>query len=312
MRAVTAFAWLAAVGFASLSCGSEFDVQGHRGARGLLPENTLPAFARAIELGVTTLEMDLGVTRDGAVVVAHDPYVNPNLCLGPDGARLEGERGPLLRDLSLAEVQAYDCGTLNPDPERFPEPPRVNVPGEHVPTLRDVFALVRERGASRVRFNVEIKSRPDREETVPLPEFVAKVVEVLRDEGMVDRTTIQAFDWRALLLAKQREPEITTAALLARLDPLWQAGLDAEESGGLLGMLRSLAGSIDILSPHWRMLVPGERYAGVAVSDLQAAGFAVVPWTVNDPDDMRNVLALGVDGLITDYPDRLLRVLAER
>lgn len=295
-----------------MSAADDFDVQGHRGARGLWPENTLAGFAHALELGVTTLEMDLGVTRDGAVVVAHDPFVNPKLCLGPDGAPLAGERGPLLRDLTLQEVQAYDCGSLNPDPTRFPEPPRVNLPGQRIPTLREVFALVRERGDERVRFSVEIKTRPGEDDTLPLSEFVAAVVGVLRDEGDVARATVEAFDWRALILAKQLEPELQTAALLAQLDPLWQAGLDAQETGGVLGMLERLSGSIDVFSPWWRMLVPGDDYLGVEVSEYQAAGFRVVPWTVNAPEPMRALLRLGVDGLITDYPDRLLAALAER
>jgi hypothetical protein len=128
-----------------------FDVQGHRGARGLLPENTLPAFARALELGVTTLELDVGMTRDGVVLLGHDPYLDPAVCLGPGGGRIEGERGPLLRDLDAAAVRAYDCGSLNPDPVAFPEPPRANRPGTPTPTLDEVLQLVAAHGRGGLR-----------------------------------------------------------------------------------------------------------------------------------------------------------------
>ncbi|MBW2269211.1 MAG: glycerophosphodiester phosphodiesterase [Deltaproteobacteria bacterium] len=287
-----------------------FDVQAHRGARGLAPENTLVGFARALALGVTTLELDVGVTRDGRVVVAHDPFVNPKLCLTPTGEPFAAERGPLLRDLDLREIRAFDCGSLNPDAGRFPEPPRRNAPGEPMPSLRDVFELVRDRGDTTVRFNVEVKSWPGSDDTVPLEAFVRAVVEVLRSEKMLVRTTLQAFEWRALALAKQLEPRLRTAALLAELDPAWQAGLDAGEHGGVLGLLRAVDGYVDAFSPHWTLLLEGEeRYAGASVAAYQAAGFPVVPWTVNEPERMRQLIALGVDGIITDYPDRLIEVL---
>jgi glycerophosphoryl diester phosphodiesterase len=289
-----------------------FDVQGHRGARGLVPENTLVAFARALTLGVDTIELDVGVTRDGQVVVAHDPFVNPKLCLAPTGKPLAGERGPLLRHLDLREIQAFDCGSLNPDIERFPEPPRRNVPGEPMPSLRDVFELARNMGAASVRFNVEIKTRPDSNDTLPLEAFVGLVIELLRSEKMLARATIQAFDWRALVIAKRLEPRLRTGALLAELDPAWQAGFDAAANGGVIGMLRAADGYVDVFSPHWPLLVPGKsRYAGSSVLEYQAAGFPVVPWTVNEPGRMRQLIALGVDGIITDYPDRLIEVLQE-
>lgn len=288
-----------------------FDVQGHRGARGLLPENTLAGFARALELGVTTLEIDVGITRDGKVIVAHDPYVHPELCLTPTGDRFAMKRGPLLMHLDLRELQAFDCGSLNPDVERFPEPPRVNLPGERMPALREVIALTRERKDERVRFNVEVKFSPENEDTVALAPFVAAVVGVLRAEGVMARATLQAFDWRVLAEAKRLAPELHTAALLYEVDPLWQAGLDAEKLGGVLGLLRASAASVDAFSPHWKLLVPGEAYAGHSVAEYQAAGFSVVPWTVNEREPMRRLIALGVDGIITDYPDRLLEVLRE-
>jgi glycerophosphoryl diester phosphodiesterase len=301
-----------------------FDVQGHRGARGLLPENTLVAFAHAIELGVTTLEMDLGVTRDGVVVVAHDPWIAPHLCLRADGAPIEGERGPLLRDLELSEVQAFDCGSLNPDPERFPEPPRRNVPGERIPTLREVFALVEKleqsqtpgrpaaQQGSLVRFNLEIKSEPGSADTVDIAPFVAAVIQELRDAGTIERSVIQAFDWQVLREVKRVEPRLRTAALLApsTLGAQWQAGLAVSEHGDMLGVLEAASDWVDEFSPYWRQLVAGEFYLGRAPRVYRAGGFRLVPWTVNDASTMRLLMGLGVDGIITDRPDILLEVLA--
>jgi len=289
-----------------------FDAQGHRGARGLLPENTLPAFERALALGVSTLELDVGVTRDRVVVVAHDPYVPPSICRHADGRAIEGERGPLLRDLSLAEVQAWDCGSLNPDPARFPEPPREARPGTPMPTLDAVFALAERAGNPRVRFNVETKLRPGDLETLPAEEFVARVLAVVRERGVLARVSIQSFDWRALAIARRLAPEIRTVALVApdTLDPAWLAGLRPDRDGRLLGLLRAARPLADVVSPHWRMLVAdGATPPALSVEALHAEGFPVIPWTVNHAEDMRALIRLGVDGLISDYPDRLLEVV---
>ena len=156
-----------------------FDAQGHRGARGLLPENTLPAFRRALELGVSTLELDIGVTADGVVVVSHDRRLSSQHLPRPRRAsRLPEAGGPLMRDLTLAEVRRYDCGSLNPSRRRFPEPPRRNLPGTPIPTLAEVFDLAAglDPGA---RFNIEMKVDPTVDETVPLEEFVARLVDLV-------------------------------------------------------------------------------------------------------------------------------------
>ncbi len=298
-----------------------FDAQGHRGARGLLPENTLPAFRRALELGVSTLELDVGVTGDGAVVVSHDPKLSGKVCLGPGGERL-GDEGPRIRDLTLEELGRYDCGALNPDPGRFPEPPRRNRPGTRIPTLEEVFDLAAELDPA-VRFNIEIKFDPTApEDTVPLEGFVPAVVGRIRARGLVGRTTVQSFDWRALELVKLLEPGLTTAALLSPetvrgpggAPSPWLNGLSLAETGGTaVGLLRAAEGYVDIFSPYWRQVTPGAwGYLGATVEEIQAAGFPVVPWTVNDRRRMEKTLDLGVDGLITDYPDRLLAALMAR
>ena len=172
--------------------------------------------------------------------------------------------------------------------------------------------MARARGDARVRFNVEIKSNPENDHTLPLEAFVQKVIDVIRAEDMLARSNVQAFDWRALELAKRIEPRIRTAALLAKLDPVWQAGLEVETSEGVLGMLRAADAYVDVFSPYWPLLVEGEKsYAGASVAEYQKAGFSVVPWTINRRKRMRRLIGLGVDGIITDYPDRLIEVLQE-
>lgn len=288
-----------------------FDAQGHRGARGLLPENTLAAFSRALDLGVSTLELDVGVTRDRQVVVAHDPRVSPAICRHGDGRAIDGE-GPLLRELPLAVVRSYDCGSLNPDASRFPEPPREQRPGATMPTLAEVFALVADSGDASVRFNVETKLSPGDGETLPMPEFVDVLLAVIDAHVLRERVSVQSFDWRSLARVRRLAPEIETVALIApdTAKPEWLNGLDPAQHQDVLGLFRAARAYVDVLSPHWRMLVA--RGAGpppLSLAALQGAGFRVIPWTVNDPDAMRALLALGVDGMISDYPDRLLAVL---
>ena len=282
------------------------DVQGHRGARGLMPENTLPAFELALELGVTTLELDLGLSSDGVVVVSHNPHIAPDLCLEPGGARIEAELGPLLRALTFAEIKRYDCGSLNPNPGNFPEPPRINLPGTRMPTLAEVYALAAERRPA-VRFNVEIKARPGSRDTAPLHAFVGAVVAVIRKANAVERTTVQSFHWRALEIVKQHEPRLRTAGVVApyTLDRRWLGGLDPKRFPDFLSLLKS-ANYVDELSPNWRQLLPGRKSLGVTVDALHSSGYRVVPWTVNDRKTMRTLLGLRVDGIISDYPDVLI------
>ena len=296
-----------------------FDAQGHRGARGLLPENTLPAFRKALELGVSTLELDTGVTADGVIVVSHNRRLSAEICLGPDGERLPEEGGPLLRELTLAQVRRYDCGSLNPSRRRFPEPPRRNLSGTPVPTLAEVFDLANELDPA-VRFNIEMKVDPTVDETVPLEEFVARLLDLVGERGLEARVIVQCFDWRGLELVKAGRPEVTTAALLSpeTLDgggrSPWLNGLSLDDAGGTaLGLLAGARAYVDVFSPYWRQITPGAwGYLDSTVEEIQAAGFPVIPWTVNSSRRIEETLDLGVDGLISDYPDRLLEILSRR
>jgi len=309
-RCVAALALL--VTTLAMAEGSAFDLQGHRGARGLAPENTLPAFARALAIGVTTLELDCGVTRDGVVVVAHDRRLNPDIARGPDGRWIDAP-GPLIHALDYAELARYDVGRLRPGSEyaqRFPDQQPVD--GARIPRLSDVFALARRAGNDAVRFNVETKVDPTLpEDTLPAEEFARALVAVVRASGMARRTTIQSFEWRALRAVQAEAPEIATVYLSAadtispgRAESPWTAGLRLRDHGSVPAMVKAAGGSI--WSPFFGDLAPA------LVAEAHRLGLAVIPWTVNAAADIERLLDLGVDGLISDYPDRARAALAAR
>lgn len=298
---------------ALLSCGAwSFDLQGHRGARGLAPENTLPAFERALSLGVTTLELDVGVTADGQVVVAHDPYVNPLITRDAGGQWLPGSRGPLIRSLTLAQLQAYDVGRIQPDtPYARTFASQEARDGTRVPTLAQVFALVKARAAP-VRFNIETKLDPANPDNTVSPEAMTRaVLAAVREAGMQQRVSIQSFDWRSLQLVQQLEPSIPTVYLTIQTanndnvrDGSWTAGWKLEDHGSAPRMVKAAGGTV--WSPN------GGALTQALVQEAHALGLKVIPWTVNNPADMDRFVGWGVDGVITDYPDRLRAVLQQR
>lgn len=294
-----------------------FDLQGHRGTRGLAPENTLAAFRRALEIGVTTIETDLALTRDGVLVLSHETRLNPDLARGPDGKWLAGW-GPPIHALTRAELDTYDIGRLNPDSRYARQwPQQVAADGERIPTLQALIALARAMGRDAVRFNIETKLAPDKpDETAGPQDFARAVVEAIRAEGVVARTTVQSFDWRTLLEVKKLAPEIATSCLTIETSGMdtvrraappspWHAGLDLAAHGGSLPRLAKAAGC-GTWSMFWRNLTPE------LVKEAKALGLAVLPWTVDDPADMGRLIDMGVDGIITDYPDRLRPVMAQR
>ncbi len=307
-----------ALAFASACSNTGFDLQGHRGARALRPENTLAGFAHALAIGVTTLELDCGVTKDGVVVVSHDRALNPDHTRDAAGRFLDAP-GAQLRALTYAELQQYDVGRSRPGSDyaaHFPEQQPVD--GERIPRLADVFALVQKSGNGVVRFNIETKIDPTQPDTTVAPEaFVAALVEVIRAAGMESRATIQSFDWRTLVLARKLAPEIGVVALTDQQpdeDTMevgkpgaspWLGGFDVDDYEGSVPRT-VLALGARVWSPHALDLDPR------TISEAHGLGLAVVPWTVNDPQDMERAIALGVDGLITDYPDRLRSVLESK
>ena len=298
------------------SAAAGFDLQGHRGARGLAPENTLAAFRTALAIGVTTLETDLAVTKDDVVVISHEPAPYPPL------ARLDGAwiatAGPPIRALTLAELKRYDIGRTDPDSnygKAFPQQQPSD--GERFPTLDELYALASAAGKP-VRLNVETKITPSSgASTADADTFARLVVARIVAAGMEARTTVQSFDWRTLVAVKRLAPAIDTVCLTSEggsFDTVkpdesgrspWHAGFALAARGGSVPALVAAAGCA-VWSPNHASLTR-ERLA-----DAKTRGLRVVPWTVNDPADMGRLVDWSVDGLITDYPDRARKVLAER
>lgn len=296
---------------------SAFELVGHRGARGLFPENTLEGFAAALKVGVSALEFDLGLTRDGVVVIHHDPRLNPEMTKGPDGRYLK-RLGPLLRTLSFAELRAYEVGAIRPKSRyarRFPK--QRPAPGARIPSLAELARLLRACGDPRLRLYAEIKvSALASEETAPRAAFAEAVVAALRKEGLAERTTILSFDWRTLREAQRLAPEIPTGYVTAesgkehglrRRAPgasPWTEPFALRDFGGSLPRMVEAAGGA-LWAPFYRDLTE---------KDLAAAhvlGLRVLVWTVNAARPMRRLIRLGVDGIASDRPDILRKVMAE-
>jgi glycerophosphoryl diester phosphodiesterase len=292
-----------------------FDLEGHRGARGLAPENTLAAFRRALAIGVSTLETDLAVTRDNVLVLSHEPYLSPALARGENGEFLAAD-GPDIHAIDLAALRRFDVGRLNPAHaygRTFPL--QAAADGEKVPTLDELIALVRDR--KDVRLNIETKLTPDGAHAVPDPDtFVRLVLAAIDRSGMAERITVQSFDWRTLVAIKRLRPAQATSCLTIVAPSMntvqadasgaspWHAGLKMADHGSLPKLVK--AAGCETWSMFWRNLTPA------LAAEAKALGVSVLPWTVNDPEQMAHLVDLGVDGLITDYPDRLRTVLAAR
>ena len=265
------------------------DVQGHRGCRGYLPENTLPAFARALEIGVNTLELDVGVTRDGVVVIHHDRGLNPAIARGADGKWVT--RATPISHMTFAELQAYDVGRLDPNSaygRQFPLQKPID--GTRVPRLADLFALTAKNKA--IQFNIEPKSDEDKPGETLAPEpFARALIAEIRKAGMDKRTTVQAFDWRLLKVVEREAPELPTVYCT------WGEGSDPA---------RVHAAGGNIWSPDFERVTP-EKLAAARKWNMW-----VTVWTVNEPADIARMVAMGVDGIACDYPDRVFNELRKR
>ncbi|MGZ8981734.1 MAG: glycerophosphodiester phosphodiesterase, partial [Burkholderiaceae bacterium] len=292
---------------------SALDLQGHRGARGLAPENTLAAFRAALAIGVTTLETDLALTADDVLVLSHDPNLNPALTRTADGRWLASD-GPPIRSLRAAELLDYDVGRLQPShPYAKSWLQQAAADDERIPTLRQLFALGRDArtpGDRPVRFNLETKLTPTSgASTASAEDFARALAPELAATGMADRVSVQSFDWRSLRALKRIVPTVRTVCLTIESNGMntvredasgaspWHDGLRRADFGGSLPRTVQAAGCA-AWSPFWRNLT------AELVTESRALGLAVIPWTVNEPDDIERMLDLHVDGLITDYPDR--------
>jgi glycerophosphoryl diester phosphodiesterase len=274
----------------NMSISTAIDWQGHRGARGLLPENTIPAFLLALEYPqVKTLELDVVITEDQQVVVSHEPWMSADICSHPDGMPVDSFEAETLNiyQMPLASVQEFDCGQRgNP---RFPtQQPQA----AFKPTLAAVIAAAEARAKTLEReppyYNVEIKSQPEWDGvfTPPPSAFASLVVELIATSGVEARTTIQSFDPRSLRAVRALKPTWNLALLVANPHSV-------AENLAILGFLPK------VYSPYFMLC------SEAMLDTLHDKGIQLIPWTVNEISDMRQLLELGVDGIITDYPDRI-------
>lgn len=308
---------LAALLLSACVAARAVDLQGHRGARALWPENTLAGFARTLALGVTTLELDIAITRDGVLVVSHDPQLNPDITRGPDGRFIDAP-GPRIRDLSFDELQRYDVGRLKPGTRYAAlHSQQQPVDGARIPRLADLFAMVQRAGDERVRFAIETKVSPLRPDDTVAPEVFARaLIAAVRDAGMARRSSILSFDWRTLAVVQKEAPEIDTVYITAQqrwLDNIgadrpdgsaWTAGVQWRDQGSVPRMVHAAGGR------YWSSYF-GDLDAA-KVREAQALGVRVLAWTVNEPRDIERMLDLGVDGIVSDRPDRVREALARR
>ncbi|WP_205512500.1 glycerophosphodiester phosphodiesterase [Longitalea arenae] len=268
-----------------------FDIEGHRGCRGLMPENTIPAMMKALELGVTTLEMDAVITKDKEVILSHEPFFNHEITTGPDGKPVteQDERSLNIYHMTYAQTQAYDVG-LKPHP-RFPNQRRLKATK---PLLREVIdhveAYHKLKGGRPVFYNIETKSQPATDNKYhPAPEeFVRRIMEVINSAKISDRVIIQSFDFRTLQVVHKRYPAIRTAALIEDFDKR-----NLEEH------LKALGFNPTIYSPAYSLVTKE------LVTKCHDRQIKVIPWTVNDKEAIEKLKQLGVDGIISDYPDLL-------
>lgn len=315
LAASTLLAGTVVMGAGAARAAGDFDVEAHRGGRALWPENTLVSFSGALSLGVSTLEMDLGITQDGQVVISHERGLNPDLARDANGVYIS--KGIPYSTIPLATVKTYDVGQIRPGSAyaaHFPD--QKAVPGTRVPTLSEVIALVRKSGNSRVKLNIETKIDPTHpEETVSPERFVAVVLDLLRREKFTDRVMIQSFDWRTLQLVQKQAPEIPTVYLTAQVEGMasiyldkaspWTAGFDPMTHGGTVPTAVKAAGGA-IWSPYYKDIDKA------SVAQAHELGLKVVPWTTNDTAEMGQLIDMGVDGIISDRPDLLRQVVGEK
>lgn len=269
----------------------KFDIQGHRGARGLRPENSIPAFLLALDSGVTTIELDLAVTKDRQLVVSHEPWMSASICSTPEGKSFDAkdEKKHNIYKMTYEQVKQWDCGSKGN--ERFPEQQKMTVTK---PLLSEVIVAVENHIKSFTRYevdyNIEIKSLPEDDNKFhPKPEVFSDLVYNLVDQYLpLDRVVIQSFDFRVLKYWHEKYPDIRLAALV-------------ENKKSVEDNLAALGFAPSIYSPYFQLLSKDD------VKNLHEEKIRVIPWTVNEENDMLSLKGMDVDGFITDYPDRAAR-----
>jgi glycerophosphoryl diester phosphodiesterase len=292
-------------------------VIGHRGAAGLLPENTLAAFTRACELGVDAVELDVLASADDVLVVHHEFRLKPEITRGPDGAWIPAGAPPAIRELSLARLKTYDIGRLQPKTGyagRFPE--QAPADGERIPTFAEAIDTFKRACGASTRLFVEVKTTPEEPELTPPPEVLSeRVVKMVRDAGIAGRTWILSFDWRNLAHVKKIAPELElvhltiTGSGMNTLKPgqpgasPWLAGMDVDDFGGSAPQLVKAAGG-RVWSPFYR------NVSAESLEEARRLGLVVSVWTPDSPEDLKRMIDMKVDAITTNRPDVLKKLLA--
>lgn len=302
-----------------------FNIQGHRGTRDLSPENTLASFAAAMEIGVTQIEIDTHLSKDGVVIVSHNPTLDPLIAKDKNGKWVTDQNKPDLRLVTAAEAKTYDVGSLNPAGGGYYKAHgllKKNVKNEAVPTLEEVFQLVKAYN-NNVIINIELKSYADSRAggfNTPVETHVTKVLELINKYQMQDKVDIQSFDWRVLEEVRRQNKDIAIGTLTCEQpslgktevyrqvgqpgSSLWMGGLDIDDFGGDY-VKASKVLNADFVAPYLGEVTPE------LVAEAHELGMKIYPWTVNNPADMERLIDMGVDGIISDRPD-LVRQVAEK
>ncbi|MCB0400263.1 MAG: glycerophosphodiester phosphodiesterase [Winogradskyella sp.] len=276
-----------------MSCNSEkqLDIQGHRGCRGLYPENSLPAFNKAIELGVTTLELDIAITKDKEVVVSHEPFMSRTICFNPEGEEIPEDMDMKhnLYEMTHEEIKQFDCGSkFHPT---YPDQKKLKT---YKPLLSEVFELATAKNPD-VKFNIEIKSKPEYYGIyTPQPdEYVKLVLDEVKESGLFNNVNLQSFDLVILEEIKKQSPNMPVALLV-------------DEDETIATKLEKLSYKPEIISPYFRLLT------SEIINEYHSQDYLIIPWTVNEEQDMFKMLRWNVDGIITDYPNRLLEIRSNK
>jgi glycerophosphoryl diester phosphodiesterase len=273
---------------------NDFDIQGHRGCRGLMPENTIPAFLKAVAMGVTTLELDVVVSKDQQLVVSHEPYLSPVICTGLEGENFDDAKKYNLYQMTYEEISRCDCGSkIHP---KYHEQQKMKVSKPLLTALIDtVENYIKENKLPRIKYNIETKSEKETDNIAhPAPaEFVSLLYEVLKAKGLLARTTVQSFDIRTLQEIKKLDTKLSLALLV-------------EEKPYFEQNIQELGFKPAIYSPYYILVTD------TLVAYCKNEGIKLIPWTINDYDTMLKLKKQGVDGIITDYPDRAMKLLEEK
>jgi glycerophosphoryl diester phosphodiesterase len=279
-----------------MAAQSTIDVQGHRGCRGIMPENTLAAFIKAVDLGVNTLEMDVVITKDNQVLVSHEAYLNHEICYGPHGEEItkKTEQSYNLYKMDYVEIKQCDCGS-KPHP-RYKEQQKLKA---YKPLLEDVIDTIEKYTTSKkippVKYNIEIKSEPktDNEFHPAIDKYTDMVYTLVKDKQVLDRVILQSFDIRVLQYIHKQNYPVKLSCLVENTQ-----GLDANLD--LLGFMP------DIYSPYYKLLSEND------INKCHQKNIQVMVWTVNRPADIEHMLKIHVDGIISDYPDKVIAIVNKK